>query len=57
MDLSKALEAMKFDVRMKDWNIKQGNIKKEDVEANTKSLQDYGHASEPVTLEDRDFTE
>lgn len=54
MDLSKALDDMKFDVRMKDWNIKQGQIKKEDVDAHTKNLQDLSNAAEPVTLEDRD---
>lgn len=57
MDLSKALENMKFDVRMKDWNMKQGLIKKEDVETNQKSLPDSGAQCEPVTLEDRDFPE
>lgn len=57
MDLSKALENMKFDVRMKDWNMKQGLIKKEDIETSQKSLPDASAQCEPVTLEDRDFPE
>lgn len=31
VDLNQALETMKYDVRMRDWNIKQGTIKKEDL--------------------------
>ncbi len=53
MDLSKALENLKFDTRMKDWNIKQGTITKEDVEKNLKSLRDHAGDCEEVTLEDK----
>lgn len=57
MDLNQALDIMKYDVRMRDWNIKQGIIKKEDVEKYMKSLNDQAGACEPVTLEDKeDFT-
>lgn len=54
MDLNKALDVMKFDVRMRDWNVKQGNIKKEDVEKHLSSLNDNAGNAEPVTLEDKE---
>lgn len=54
MDLNQALETMKFDVRMRDWNVKQGTIKKEDVQKHVSSLPDSAGAAEPVTLEDRE---
>lgn len=54
MDLNQALETMKFDVRMRDWNVKQGTIKKEDVQKHVASLPDHAGSAEPVTLEDRE---
>ena len=57
MDLNQALETMKFDVRMRDFNTKQGVIKKEDVEKHVKAISDSAGSCEPVTLEDKeDFT-
>ncbi len=53
-DLNQSLDTMKFDVRMRDWNIKQGNLKKEDLEKYLKSLNDSSAACEPVTLEDKE---
>ena len=52
MDLAKALENLKFDNRMKDWNIKQGLINKEDVERFNQGLKDSAADCEEVTLED-----
>ena len=54
MDLNKALDIMKFDVRTREWNIKQGLLKKEDLEAYLKSLPDFSGQCEQVTLEDRE---
>ncbi len=54
MDLNQALENLKFDIRMRDWNLKQGLIKNEDWDSYLKSLTDSSSASEPVTLEDRE---
>ena len=53
-DLNKSLETMLYDVRMRDWNIKQGNLKKEDLEKHVKSLSDSAASAEPVTLEDKE---
>lgn len=53
-DLNKALDTMKFDVRMRDWNMKQGNLKKEDLEKHMGSLNDSSNSCEPVTLEDKE---
>lgn len=53
MDLSKALDSLKFDTRMKDWNLKQGIVTKDDLEKNIKGLKDDAANSEEVTLEDK----
>ncbi|NJL26330.1 MAG: hypothetical protein HC902_15055 [Calothrix sp. SM1_5_4] len=58
MDLNKALEALKFDQRMKDYYLKHGLVTKEELEAYMKSLEDSANHSEPVTLEDKgDFAD
>jgi len=57
IDLNQALEVIKFDVRMRDFNLKTGMIKKEDLEKHTKAINDSAASCEPVTLEDKeDFT-
>ena len=53
MDLTKALEALKFDTRMKDWVLKHGVATKEDLQKNVQSLPDSRNECEEVTLEDR----
>jgi hypothetical protein len=53
MDLSKALENLKFDTRMKDWNIKQGLVTTDDLEKNKSNLKDSATDCEEVTLEDK----
>jgi hypothetical protein len=53
MDLAKALENLKFDTRMKEWNMKQGLVTKEDLEKNVSGLKDSAGDCEEVTLEDR----
>lgn len=53
MDLNKALENLKFDTRMKDWNLKQGLVVKEDLEKHVKGLKDNAPDCEEVTLEDK----
>ncbi len=53
-DLNKSLDTMLYDVRMRDWNLKQGNLKKEDLEKHMKSLSDSATSCEPVTLEDKE---
>lgn len=54
MDLSKALENLKYDTRMREWMVKQGIVTKDDQDKNLKSLQDSSVNSEPVTLEDKE---
>ena len=53
MDLAKALENLKFDTRMKDWNVKQGVINKDDIDKVNKGLKDSAADCEEVTLEDK----
>ncbi len=53
MDLSKALENLKYDTRMKDWVVKHGLASKEDLAKNQASLPDYKNDCEEVTLEDK----
>jgi hypothetical protein len=54
IDLNQALEVIKFDVRMRDWNLKRGTITKDDVEKHVKAINDSAAACEPVTLEDKE---
>lgn len=53
MDLTKALENLKFDTRMKDWMQKHGHATKDDLAKNLNSLPDSKDQCEEVTLEDR----
>lgn len=48
MDLSKALESLKYDVRMRDWNLKQGVVKHQDIEDHLKNLKDMTPQSVPL---------
>jgi hypothetical protein len=52
MDLAKALEALKFDVRMKEWNLKQGVLKQNDSEENAKTLKDLAPQSVPLEFQE-----
>lgn len=52
MDLGKALENLKFDVRMKEWNIKQGVVKEKEVEENLKNLKDMAASAVPLDFQD-----
>ena len=52
MDLAKALENLKYDHRMKEWNLKQGLVNKEDLDKYQSSLKDSAADCEEVTLED-----
>lgn len=54
MDLNEALNNLKFDTRMKDWNVKQGVVSKDDLDKNLKNLKDSTNDCENITLEDRD---
>jgi hypothetical protein len=52
MDLAKALENLKLDNRMKEWNLKQGVLNKEDLVKYVGGLKDSAADCEEVTLED-----
>lgn len=54
MDLSKALDNLKYDTRMREWMEKRGIVSKEDQEKNLKGLPDSSATCEPVTLEDKE---
>ena len=53
MDLNKALDGLKYDTRMKDWNIKQGTVTRDELDKNLKGLKDSAPDCEEVTLEDK----
>ncbi len=52
MDLSKALENLKFDVRMKEWNLKQGVLKDKESEEHMKNLKDMTAQSVPLEFQE-----
>lgn len=53
MDLTKALENLKHDTRMKDWMQKHGVATKEELQKGIANLPDSKDACEQVTLEDK----
>jgi len=51
MNLGKALEALKFDNRMKDWNLEQGTVTADELNQFNQGLQDLSGQSLPMDLE------
>jgi len=49
--LDKALDNLKFDIRMVDWNIKNGIISKSDLEKHLNALNDLATSSETLEIE------
>lgn len=52
MDLSQALENLKFDVRMRDWNLKQGIVKETDIQTHTQNLKDLSGSAQPLEFQE-----
>ena len=52
MDINGALETMKYDVRMLDWNSKQGLLSANELKQHLTALPDSKALCEEVTLED-----
>jgi hypothetical protein len=51
MNLGKALEALKFDNRMKDWNLKQNKVTADELKSFDQSLEDLSAKAMPLDLE------
>ncbi len=51
MNLGKALENLKYDNRMTDWNLSQGIITEKDVESFENSLEDLSGQCVPLNLD------
>lgn len=51
MNLGKALEALKFDNRMKDWNLKQKKVTPEELRSFDSSLEDLSSKVIALDLE------
>ena len=51
MNLGKALENLKYDNRMTDWNLKEGIVTEKDIESHNGSLQDLSSQCAPMDLE------
>lgn len=52
--LNKALEDLKFDKRLVDLNIKMGRVTQEQIDQNTKGLQDLENQCEKLDIEKED---
>lgn len=50
--LRKALDQLKFDRRMVEWNYSEGLLKKEEYDEFLKSLPDLSHRAVELTLEE-----
>jgi hypothetical protein len=52
MSLDKALKNLKFDVRMTEFNLKNGVISKEELNQHLGQLPDSGNNSEKLSIEE-----
>lgn len=52
MSLDKALKNLKYDVRMTEFNLNNGVITKEELNAHLGQLQDSGNNSEKLSIEE-----
>ena len=50
MSLYEAFSELKFDKRMKDWNINQGFLKEKELQDHLKTLEDLSDLATPLTL-------
>lgn len=57
MNLGKALAALKFDNRMKDWNLNQGTATSEELEQFNTQLKDLSEKCIPLDLESKAHTQ
>ena len=55
MDLKEALELLKTDKRMFDWNLRRGNISQEEIQKHLDKLPDETSNSVSFDLEDSQF--
>lgn len=53
VSLDKALKNLKYDVRMTEFNVDQGQITKEELKAHLNSLPDLANNAEQINLEDK----
>lgn len=53
-DLYNALQALRFDIRMKDINIKKGEVSEEELNKHLAQLKDLQDQSETFDFIDRD---
>lgn len=51
MELHEALQMVKYDTRLIDWNLKQGLINKDDYDKHLKALPDSTDRSQTLDLE------
>jgi hypothetical protein len=54
MSLDKALQALKFDVRLQEFSMKQGRYTKQELEQFIQNLPDCSDNAESVNLENQD---
>ena len=52
MSLDKAMQNLKYDARLIEFNLNNGLITKQELEAYLKSLPDSSNNQEPINLED-----
>ncbi|HEY8270308.1 MAG TPA: hypothetical protein VIG33_05425 [Pseudobdellovibrionaceae bacterium] len=52
MSLDKAMKNLKFDKRLTEWYINNGQLTKEELEAHLKTLPDMGHNVELADSQD-----
>lgn len=51
MNLGQALEKLKFDNRLQDWNLSQGIISSKDLKSYLEKLEDLSNRAAPLDLD------
>ena len=52
MALDKDLKLLKFDVRIQEWSVRNGQVKQEEIDTYLKELPDMANNAVPIEVED-----
>jgi hypothetical protein len=53
MALDKDLKLLKFDVRIQEWSVRNGQVKQSEIETHLKELPDVSNNAVPLDLEEK----
>lgn len=53
MALDKDLKLLKFDVRIQEWSVRNGQVKQSEIDSHLKELPDVANNAVPIEVEDK----